>query len=205
MLTLARDTVGSFGTRHAGTVFVQADWQDLPSVDESLATVVGDNSFSYLPYPHGWKNLATRLARCMQPGAKLLMRICSVPPSHCRTSVGEVVERYLAGDMLNCTEVRAALLFAHWNRSTYEIDTEEVLRTFETQRSEFAPLFDRFRPPADNDLETIRKYRGVRARYYAPPIEQGLTPLQPHFEVTSVEYGPYPMADYFPLVVARRR
>jgi hypothetical protein len=184
---------------------IQANWLEMPSFDTSLSNVVGDNSFSYLTYPDGWRRFCDELADRMEPRAALITRLCSVPYKHCHQSIDQIIDQYVENDSINYTEVRAALLFAHWNCSTYEIDTERVLDVFEANEAKFARLFARFPVTLDNDLLTIRKYRGANARYFAPPLPNILDVVGRRFCVTAVHFGPYALSEYFPLLVAHRR
>jgi SAM-dependent methyltransferase len=203
MLAMARAELGAEAAP-TGVEFVQGHWQHLPAWRAVAGTVLGDNSFSFLEFPDGWTRLADQLADRMHPGARLFIRVLSMPVQHRAATVGEIVEQFVARESINFTEVRAALLFAHWRQSGYRIDTEEVLRTFESHAAAFAPLLDRCPPGQANDLVTVTKYRGSGAVYYAPPLDEILHALRLRFRIKGVHFGPYAMAEYFPLVVAER-
>ena len=189
-----------------GTVeFIQSDWLALPDFSRPFDVIFGDNSFSFLPYPKGWFDLADELADRMQTGATLMVRFLSMPPAHCPLTVDEIVEGFLQLTSINYTAVRTALLFAHWNRTNYSIDTERVCETFERERKKFNRLFQKFPLTPDNDLITVKKYKNSGAVYYAPPLADALDALEQRFRITGVHFGPYAMGQHFPLVVASRK
>jgi hypothetical protein len=118
--------------------------------------------------------------------------------------IEELVAGFTRRTSINYTEVRAALLFAHWNPVTYAINTEEVLDSYESNRRLFAPLLKRCADGVDNDLLTVRKYKSSGAVYYAPPLGEVLSLMGSSFRIRSVHYGPYAMSQYFPLIVASK-
>jgi hypothetical protein len=93
----------------------------------------------------------------------------------------------------------------HWDDTTYAIDTEKVIRSFDSNLPLFEQLIERFSPQSDNDLITVRKYRNAGAKYFAPPVPAILDIFRTKFDVTALHFGPYPMSEYFPLLVASRR
>jgi SAM-dependent methyltransferase len=181
---------------------VQANWTALPDFHEPLSLVVGDNSLSFLQFPDAWLRLFDDLARRMRPGARLLTRMLAIPATHRPLSIDDIICRFAGETYINSTEVRTLLLLSHWNPATYEIQTEDALDTFERNRLLFQPLLDRFTSNADNDLVTVRKYRDTGAVYFAPPLENILDVLRTRFRPIEVHFGPYPLQQYFPLIVA---
>jgi len=198
------DLTAADGTRRRGSYTVQGDWRALPIRPGAIGTAVGDNSFTYLEFPSGWRHLGGELASAMCPGAMLFARVWSVPPDHQPATVSEIVSRFETAVAINYTEVRTALLFSRLDTRTYAIDTESVLGLYERHAETFTTLLARAEGRA-NDLVTIRKYRNSGAVYYAPPLENILDVLQQWFRIASVEYGPYAMTEYFPLIVASRK
>jgi hypothetical protein len=200
MLDIARHTLGD--PADAAIELANTDWLSLPRQDEPLGIVLGDNSFSFLPFPDGWLQLAGVLAERMRPGAYLVMRLLSAPADYLPDSPEVIAARYEGQRDVNLTEVRVALLFSQWDRGSYAIDTEQALRAFERHRPLFDPLMNHLSQGAANDLITLRKYRDTGAVYYAPPLEQVLRVLGVSFTVTSVHFGPYASSRNFPLIVA---
>jgi SAM-dependent methyltransferase len=184
--------------------FVQADWTAMPLFPEPFSMVIGDNSFTFLPFAEVWNYLCEELDARMCCGAKLLIRVLSVPAGHRSISADEIVERFIAYDSINYTEVRANLLFSQWDEGTYAISTERALAEFEANQASFQRLFARFPILPDNDLITVTKYRGSGMIYYAPPLPEVLKLIERTFRVTSVHFGPYAMSQYFPLLVASK-
>ena len=184
--------------------FVHADWRAMPMFPEPFSMIIGDNSFSFLPFPEVWNFLCEELGARMCSGAKLLIRVLSVPAGHRSCSADEIVERFIAYDSINYTEVRANLLFSQWDEGTYTIPTERALAEFEANQASFQRLFARFPILPDNDLITVTKYRGSGTIYYAPPLPEIFKLIERTFRVTSVHFGPYAMSQYFPLLVASK-
>jgi hypothetical protein len=200
MLTMLQKTVSGLERRtHVETI--HSNWLHLPHFPERICLVVGDNAFSFLPFPGGWNDLCNKLAARMQPNAILMIRVLSVPAWHVASSVEDIVSDYLSKSYVNYTEVRARLLFSHWDGRNSSIDTEAVLGTFESNRSVFEGLFRRF-PMPDNDLITVAKYKDTGAVYYAPRLEEIIQVLGERFRVTQIHFGPYVLSSYFPLIVA---
>jgi hypothetical protein len=180
------------------------DWIDLPDAVADLAVTVGDNSFSFLPFPTAWCDLCRFLSGRMLPGAVLAIRICSPPRRHRRRPTEALIDEFIHSGRHNWTALRAALLFACWNADRGTICTQEALATFDVHRSAFDNLLGRY-GDADNDLVTMEKYRGVNAIYYAPTLDRALEVIGDTFVIRSVHFGPYAMSEYFPLIIASRR
>lgn len=183
--------------------FVQGDWLHLPDLSEPISIAVGDNAFLFLRYPDDWVTFCNGLADRMHPGAKFITRIPSIPQHYEPAAVEEIVCRFMKGNSINYTAVRTTLLFAHWNKLTYAIDTEQALATFEANWEQFDVLYQKF-PSTPDDLLTIKKYKDSGAVYYAPPLDNILQVLRARFRVVEIHFGQYPMADYFPLIVGIR-
>jgi len=180
------------------------NWTRLPNTIADLAVTVGDNSFSFLPFPTAWVDLCTFLSARMLPQAVLAIRICSPPRQHRRRTAAALIADFVKTGRFNWTELRAAILFSCWNANDGTIRTEEALATFNSDRVAFETLL-RQHSAVDNDLVTIEKYRGVNAIYYAPTLDRALEIVSDRFFIRSVHYGPYAMSEYFPLILASRR
>jgi len=187
------------------TEFCESKWLEMRQPSRPFDTVLGDNSFSFLKFPADWSSLCNRLADMMSPCATLVARCLSVPQKHTALSVGAIVDKFLPEQSINYTEVRANLLFAQWNEKTWSIDTERVLDEFQSHRMELEPLFEKFGVGEDNDLLTVRKYRGAGAVYYAPPLPALIDVIEERFRITAIHFGSYRLGEYFPLVVASRK
>ncbi len=180
---------------------IEADWLGFLATCRSLGNVLGDLSLAFLPYPEGWSALFDALAERMSSRGKFIARFLSVAPGHKTTDMYEVVRQFVASGSTNFTALRVALLYTGWDRATWRIDTEEVLKRFQEEYSRLAPLLNEIPLPAENDLMTIEKYRGTGAVYYAPPLSDILQALSSRFHATAIHFGSYVMADYFPLVI----
>jgi hypothetical protein len=185
---------------------IQCDWSHLPCQCSSLDLVIGDNSFSFLPYPAGWESLCANLSSRMSPGAVMLNRICSAPARHCiGASATHLTKWFIQNESVSCTALRAAILFACLDRSSSRIDTEAALEMFERDRATFERALSERGVGEVNDLVTMNKYRGTGASYYAPALGDALDLIARHFDVPGVHFGPYAMSEYFPLIVAECR
>ena len=193
------------GHRPPTMSFVRRNWLDLSGVVSDLQIVVGDNAFAFLGYPNEWTALTDVLAERMSARALLLCRILSPPATHRHRTVREIVEEALRwAKPTNLTAVRTALLFAHWNATSYTIRPEAALATFDEQRGGFAPLLADA-PSRSNDLVSIEKYRGTNALFVAPPLPDALAIFDKRFDVHAVYFGPYELSQYFPIIAATRR
>lgn len=205
MLEFCAEQLIASGAADGGDVhLLHADWRELPGDVDGLGVVIGDNAQSFLRYPDDWAPMIDSLADRMRSGAWLVSRMLALPRHHRRRSIDEIVTHFLAGESINYTEVRTALLFAHIDLLTYAIPVESVLEAYEANGAAFDTLLAKFGGAADNDLVTVSKYRGSGAVYYAPPLDEILDVFRRRFRIRSVHFGPYSMAEYFPLVVAER-
>jgi hypothetical protein len=127
-----------------------------------------------------------------------------MPSTHQPESLAALVARFRAQPIVNYTEVRARLLFAHWDSQTHSIPTWKALESFETHRPLFEPLLERC-SGQPNDLVTVAKYRDANATYYAPGLDAIVKVIAERFRVVDIQFGPYEMSEYFPLIFAVRR
>jgi len=185
--------------------FIQGDWLELPQLAQPIDVVLADNAFSFLKYPDQWSLLCDEIADRMSHNASLITRVLSVPLQHCPLTVEEMIHDFLKQrGSRNYSALRASLLFNHWNEVTYAIDTEQVLATFEANRSQFDALYESL-PLVPDDLHTITKYRNTGAVYYAPPLDSVLQVFRARFRISEVHFGQYPLAEYFPVIVGVRK
>ncbi len=210
MLGILRRSLAALGATRPGAAYelLQRDWLDLPSLPGPLDVVCGDNSLDFLPFPDGWRRLLSVVADRMRRGGILAMRVfqCPLDPRTATRRTTEVwLEEWSAREMLEPTALRAALMFSWIDPLTYGIDTEAVVRQYEEGEQKFVRFMERRGAGPDNDLATIRKYKGTGLVLYAPPLERTLALVSERFRVERVAYGDYAMADCFPLVLARRR
>jgi hypothetical protein len=180
----------------------QENWMRVHRRAERFCAVVGDNAFTFIPFPNGWHTLGRRLAARMEPGAPLIIRFWSMPPGARPQGVTQVVRAVQGFASPTSSAIRAALLFSVWDPATTQIPTERALDLYLQHQACIDRLTAACPVGARDDLQTMNKYRGSKAVYYAPPLDAALAVLREHFRITAVHYGPYSMAEYFPLVVA---
>lgn len=184
---------------------IQSDWLRLPHLAQRLDTVCADNSFAFLIFPTDWERLLSYVADSMPSGGIFLARFFEHPTSHRSETVPEIIEFYLHRNKVNFTEVRARLMFSILDQESSRIDTEAAVAAFEANGEAFSCLINRFSENQPNDLVTIRKYKDSGISLYAPPVNNILDLLRKDFDVERVGYGPYALASYFPLIIARRK
>jgi hypothetical protein len=202
MLRTAASDIGAAGDACGQRVeYVCANWLSLPDFNAPIDVVVGDGCMNFLKYPEGWCQFIDRVVTKLSSHAKLLIRFWAIPPTHKSETVDEIISGYMCRESIAYTEVRAHLLFAHWEPDIMAIRTERVVDIFDANETKFGPLFRRF-PAPTNDLTTIRKFRNSGFVSYTPRLDDVLTLLSTTFKVTGVHFGPYGLAAYFPLIVA---
>lgn len=206
MLETAQAEISSSDDGAAGTVeLIEADWLALPALRAPVAIAVGDNSFSFVRHPEEWRQLCGALADRMHPGATLMARLFSLPLGR-PTTVAEIIERSLGATDINYTAIRTAMLFAGASEDTFELHPARAVAMFDAHRADLAASFERRPSTPDNDLFAgIERWRGSRAVYYAPPLPHVLAALGSRFRVRDIHFGPFDMAEYFPLIVATRK
>lgn len=193
-------SVDGTSSAKAAVDLVEADWLDASSVEGAYDLIAGDNSLTFLQCPTQWVDLCHRLRSHMTSGSVLALRSWSVPATHVGKTVEVLVEEYLAAQVNNPTVLRTALLFSCWNKATNTIDTEQALLRYEAHRRLFAAVADA--NDDEDDLAAMEKYRGCGVTYCAPGLSDCIAALASSFRVVSVHFGQYPMAEYFPLIVA---
>jgi hypothetical protein len=192
-------------TARSKLILTHSEWQDLSFPRQKLDVVLGDNSFTYMKFPLCWQQLSNIVADNMNQNGLLFLRSFSVPEDHVKQSVEEIVGHYRNQESINFTEVRTRLLFSQWDSVSYDIFPEQVLDYFIRNQDVFKCLMDGLPPGANNDLETMSKYRNSNLVYAAPPLLEKIKVLKERFDILGIHFGPYQMNEYFPLVVARRR
>ena len=205
MLATARAELSSSNDHPAGTVeLIEANWLALPPLRAPVAIAVGDNSFSFVRHPEGWRQLCDALADRMHPGATLMARFLTLPLRRL-TTVSEIIEQSLGAKHINYTAIRTAMLFAGASDDSFELYPAHTVAMFDAHRTAFTALFERCPVTPDNDLFQIERWRGSRAVLYAPPLAHILDTLGDRFHVHDIHFGPFDMAEYFPLIVATRK
>jgi hypothetical protein len=205
MLDTARAEISCFDDGATGSVeLLEANWLALPALRAPVAIAVGDNSFSFVRYPEGWRQLCDALADRMHPGATLMARFLILPLER-PTTVAEIIDQSLGTTDINYTAIRTAMLFAGASEDTFELYPARAVAMFDSHRADLAALFERCPATPDNDLCDIERWRGSPAVLYAPTLTHVLDALGGRFRVRDIHIGPYDMAEYFPLIVATRK
>jgi SAM-dependent methyltransferase len=205
MLDTARAEISSSDDGAAGTVeLIEANWLALPVLRAPIAIAVGDNSFSFVRHAEEWRQLCDALADRMHPGATLLARFLTLPLGR-PTTVAEIIEQSLGATDVNYTAIRTAMLFAGASDDTFELYPARAVEMFDAHRADLAALFERCPCTPDNDFFAIERWRESSAVFYAPPLAHVLDALGDRFRVRDVHFGPFDMAEYFPVIVATRK
>ncbi len=204
MLDTARAEMASSDDGAAGTVeLIEANWLALPALRAPIAIAVGDNSFSFVRHPEEWRQLCDALADRMHPGATLMARFLTLPLGR-PTTVAEIIEQSLGATHINYTALRTAMLFAGAGEDTFELYPARAVEMCDAHRADLGALFERCPCTPDNDF-AIERWRGSSAVFYAPPLAHVLDALGDRFRVRDIHFGPFDMAEYFPLIVATRK
>lgn len=204
MLQTARTEIEKSAQSSAEVSYICGNWLSMPEFPLPIDLVAGDNCLNFLQYPEGWMQFLDNLATKLSCQARLMIRFIAIPPTHKAITIDELVAEYLRADSISYTQVRAHLLLAHWRPDLLAIPTEQVVEAFDQYEGKFNSLFNKF-PKRNNDLVTIRKFRGSGFMAYAPPLDDVLKFVMRKFEVTGIHFGPYGLAEYFPLITARLR
>lgn len=191
-----------------GITPVQMDWKAMTpeclGLAEIATVVCGDNSFSYLEFPGEWRTVLSQLKRMSSRDARVALRFLAWPLQPAPRDFQGIVTRFERLPWLTSTVLRVALLFSCQDPATYRISTESAAQLYLSQAAELDGLLTHLPSKARADLSTMSKYIGAGADYFAPPIGQILEVVSEHFDVESINYGQYPLGEWFPLVVARR-
>lgn len=183
---------------------VQTGWQDLPMPACPYDFIVGDNSLPFVPYSQ-WKGLLQRLHMHSSREALFLHRFFAAPSTNWleqRSSVERLILTF-NGRVPSSTELRATLMFSQWKAKQNGLDVESAAMLYEDNRDTLHSLLKSHDSSTD-DLSTIRKYKGTGLFMSSPHFEEILEDLHPHFHVKSVDYGNYPLKDFFPLISSVR-
>jgi hypothetical protein len=204
MLDTARAEVDGSSKAGDGHIdYVAANWLAMPEHITDIDCVVGDNCLTFLQYPDGCRCLFDNVAAALAPHADVMLRIMSIPRTHRPLSLDGIVSKYLQQPSFTFTQVRAELLLSYWQPDIMAIPTERVVQVFDENEHRFRPLLAG--RPVQNDLFAIRKFRNSGYMMYAPRFEDIMGIMEEYFAIADISYGPYPLAEYFPLIRARRR
>ena len=177
---------------------VEGDWLWLPVRDASLDLAVGDGSLSALPYPDGYRKLASTLREKLKPGGALLLRAYVPPPAP--EDPGDVMAELPRHTTFH--EFKLRLLMALQRGPQEGTHLDEVYRYWSDWGIDRAALAAETEWRRD-EIDTIDRYRGLKAVYTFPPRGELLALLEEYFPEVRVRVPSYPMGERCPTLVMR--
>lgn len=188
---------GNSPTRRA----LRADWMDLPSVARAFSAAVGDGSLNCVEYPAGYRRVCRELARAVQPGGRIVIRMYLTPSQP--EPLSAVRSLTLAGKVRSIHGLKWRLAHAiSAERGDPNVAVVSILDAFNRLFPDRAALRDATGWTAD-DVTWIDAYDGLPDIFSFPTAVQALSAVSRELHRPRlIASGTYELADRCPLLVA---
>jgi len=146
-----------------------SDWRSLPLAANSIHLVLGDGTFSMLPYPAGYAALCAELRRVLRSQGRCVIRCFTQLEK--RETLEEVLADLDRGRIGNFHILKWRLAMAWQSDADAGVSVGEVWNIFHETWKDFDALAKRYAWPIE-ELRTIEVYRGMSTRYTFPTLAQ---------------------------------
>lgn len=181
---------------------VCANWLSLPLHDASCGIVLGDGSFVLLSFPGEYRLLGRELARVLQPGGILVIRVFVLPPE--REQVEALFDELWSGSVRNFNAFKWRLLMALQESPEAAVCVGEAWKAWHARvpsPEKLAAALGWQLP----EINMIDKYRGdVTTCYSYPRVEDLCETLAPHFCLTDHIIPSYEDGERYPTLCFTR-
>jgi SAM-dependent methyltransferase len=176
-----------------------ADWRGLPFRSGSCDVVVGDGSLNCLPYPAGYRALATEVSRLLTRRGTFVAR-CYIQPDE-RESPEAVAAA--VGAMPSFHHYKFRLMMALQRTAREGIAVDEVYRFWASHIGRHAiPAGPGWEPEV---VQTIERYRGTETVHTFPTLAELRAALHGVFDEAGLSVPSYPLGERCPTLVWRPR
>jgi hypothetical protein len=180
---------------------VCGDWEKAPVAPRAFDIALGDGCFTNLSYPDGYGRLAEKLHEALSSRGCLVLRFF-VRPS-LREGLSNLREDLRNGRVGGFHAFKWRLAMALPDSATGRgVRLDDIWKAWLGLRSDAAAGIRKagWTPEA---MATIENYRGARARYTFPLLEEIRAIFAPRFREESCDSGDYELADRCPILVFR--
>jgi hypothetical protein len=187
---------GNRPTRRA----VKGNWLSLPCADQSFSAALGDGSLSCLEYPSGYRRILRELARTMEPGGRIALRLYSTP-DQCE-SVAAVRDKTMTGRVGSIHALKWMLANAICaKRAEPNVAVQSILDVFNREFPDRIAL-RQVTGWAEDEIAQVDAYDGLPDVYSFPTRQQILTVIPDELpNPTFVAAGAYELAERCPVLV----
>ena len=176
---------------------ILADWMAMPLAPSSRHVALGDGCYTALGSLDAVVRLNRAVDRVLVPGGVYALRCFS--RNERRLDVDAVFDTILTGGETNLGLFRWRLMMALQGDGTDGVVLDDLWQIWHERVPDPASLVERLGwYPAE--VENIERYRGQRARYVYPTIEEMRDAAAPAFELVDVDIPGYPGGAHFPRV-----
>lgn len=182
---------------------ILGDWLDMPFVDSSLDTLIGDGCLVLLSHPAQHRQFFAQAARVLVPGGKMLLRVFINPEQG--ESPAAVCQDALNGGMkdFHAFKWRLSMAIAA-GKKDWGVYVADTLATFDRlipDRKRLAEITGW----QQDDIDTIDFYRDSAARYSYPTLAHVRDTLPASLIETDMICGRYELAERCPIIVLESR
>lgn len=172
-----------------------ADWRLLPMAAGSLDAAVGDGSLNALPDISIYPAMLCEMHRVLIDEGLLVIR-CFIRPD-VREHTPALVASAMRGQMANFHVLKWRLAMSLVSEPGGSVTVDEIWQAFQTLFPSRTALHESTGWPHEQ-INTIDAYRNMPTRYTFPTLTELRKLVEPWFNVTSVEYPRYALADRCP-------
>jgi SAM-dependent methyltransferase len=179
------------------------DWCRLGDPDGAFSAVIGDGSASFMAHPDGLREFLAEMARVLQPGGVLVLRLFATPEYP--EAIGEIHEHVTRRGIasFHAFKWRLAMTLVQRARDP-NIAVTEIRDNFDRMFYDRRALSDATGWPM-TDIETIDAYKGSTDVYSFPTLGQFKSAVPDSFRsLEKIDAGTYELAERCPLVVLER-
>lgn len=183
---------------------VKGDWLAMPFPASTFSAAIGDGSLSAFAWPDGHRQIFAQLARVLQPGGRLVVRLFKQPERG--EPLATVMASAWAGEIQNFHAFKWRLAMALVAASGGpNLPVQAILTTFEREFPDRRKLAESTGWPMAQ-IDTIDVYRGSREVYSFMTLEQIRQTMPSNFTNPRLQnVGSYELAERCPLLITERR
>lgn len=180
----------------------QAQWQKLPVEEARFCAVVGDGALNTLPCVADYDEVLQELCRVMVPGALAVLR-CFIRPDQ-RQTLEEVRQVVSAGRIGSFHAFKWCLAQSLADGPSASVAVAQIHAAFEAYFPDRTVLAEMTGWPKEQ-IDTIDAYKDAPTSYSFPTLDQMRIQCAPYFEVKSIDYPGYALAQRFPTLTLQRK
>ncbi len=180
---------------------VRGDWLGLPLPDESADWVVGDGCYTLLDGPESYRALGQEVRRVLRPGGRYLVRLFLRPDSP--EPVSAVFDDLEAGRIGNFHVFKWRLAMALHDGAGRGVRVDAIWERWRQAGIKPRELArDTGWPEAE--IRTIEAYRGSKARYTYPTLNEARAALSVQFRELACRFPGYELGERCPTLLLAR-